>query len=169
MKHIVTTTQCTPYTRYPPLVDVPTAVLRRRGERAAFSLIVAKERRWQHRNTSLHWFFFRNKISFSEIKKHQPQLFHIKKIPQIPFPNTRPRHRRQQVNCGPLRRRDLSMSIRRCLRAPCEGSPTFFFGTPIFFRPAGHRGVRHPKSPARRGGDPQWRLRCSQIQRRKII
>jgi hypothetical protein len=45
----------------------------------------------------------------------------------------------------------------------------FSSAPPSFFAPAGHRGVHHPKSPARRGGDPQWRLRCSQIQRRKII
>jgi hypothetical protein len=100
MKNIVTTTRCTPYTRYPPLIDVPTAVLRRRGARVAFSLIVAKGRRWQH--SSLHWFFFRDKTSFSEIKQHQPQLFPIKKVPRIPFPNARPGHRCQQVTAGLL-------------------------------------------------------------------
>jgi hypothetical protein len=62
------------------------------GGRAAFSLIVTKERRWQH--SSLHWFFFQDKTSFLEIKQHQHQLFPIKKVMQIPFPNTRPEHRR---------------------------------------------------------------------------
>jgi hypothetical protein len=84
MKHIVTTTRCTPYTRYPPLIDVPTAVLRRRWVIATFLLIVAKERCWQH--SSLHWFFLWDKTNFSEIKQHQPQLFPIKKVHRSPSP-----------------------------------------------------------------------------------
>jgi hypothetical protein len=117
---------------------------------------------------ALHWLSLRDKARLPKIKQHL-QLLTLKKIPQIPLPDTRPRRRGQQISLATLIHPKTSS---------LHPHPT----TPTTSRHLANTMLRHHSAPTGLLGpcpgqrigrfapfQPRHGLRRDHIQRSKII